>query len=1099
MKTRGSSAQLSSEELAQLSAGNPVVRCTVTQTGCLTVSFFADDSPDFRGTFEIVSAWLPKNTKILSWDSQATKGPHPRLANHRLVQTVVTAHIDTIEALNPADLAYQIAQTLKLPGHAQKLHSSSLAPKELPGEAVKKLFLKAEILNSPTPLQGVSEETVRLCLALPPQFTTLRSVSHLVQLAHAHHRLHNPKYAQGQRCVFRIVPALLRFPFGTKTTLGLVIALRGLSEYERFDHRHVLRACQSSLPSLELVPHSFYSFRYPNDRALALYVEVEKQDGSALAAEELDLLKRTLGIKLAASVEQMVSRIEIPQNEEDVLRNFLLLSQRKLGYKNYPKVIIQYYEQTNQVLDFHATCVRTTRGKTQTFLPLKKLPPNIVKFSLLRASIIDSAGGKAPRKEGALFTIQCLKEPFLRGDRSIDFLRAREAVVNCIEQSFGKIYDFNGSLIYQQHQVIESLVPLLSEEEAQDLSIAEDLFFSLSPSLMKNLLGPEHVLTIFRQFLALRKETSKQIIIEEYAKELFIGFILPENFTKEEILQAQLRYQLKEHEFAMCHKTDNGRAFCFVICVSHNLAVRQDLSKWLQEQINVRTQVATTKSIRISLPLPITIIDPRISTDRASRALIKMLYEGLMRLDRSGTPANALAQRVEISDDGKVYTFVLRPSVWSNGRPLTSADFEYAWKRILEPTFHNQFAYVFYPIKNAAAIKRGEMAIDTLGVRSPSPRTLVVELENPAPYFLELCCLWIYSPLCRALEKANPGWAYARERDYMCNGPFRLVRRLHADSLQLEKNELFWDKEQVSLEHIFIRVERDPLRTLRLFERGEIDWLGEPLCDIPTDFVGAQDPRLHSKESSAIHWYMLNTQNILLSSAKVRWALSLAIDRQTAIQKYGPGGGLPSCSVLPRHISLVQPPPLAYSPDKAKRLFQEGLAELGLTLRELRPLRMSFYQESLRPVAAYVAETWEQSFGLSVDLGISTREDTLGGQAKKPFDVVGIVWCPWHRDPLYTLEIISDGTNPINLSRWTDKAVRSILGQAEREPHREHRTKLLLEAERLLLEAMPVVPLFDCTSRYMQRSAIDNICISPSGTVDFTWATCSPPASAAKA
>jgi hypothetical protein len=189
--------------------------------------------------------------------------------------------------------------------------------------------------------------------------------------------------------------------------------------------------------------------------------------------------------------------------------------------------------------------------------------------------------------------------------------------------------------------------------------------------------------TIFRQLISLRANLRQKMVrpflIEEYDKEIFIGFFCHETFVKEDLFQAIPQFHLEDSEFALCHLTIEGHWLCCVICLCQDTAVRQHIILWLQEKLNKKVEVQTSRSFRMSLPRPTLLLDPRIGADRTSGAVIKMLYEGLMRLDKNENPSLAAAEDIFISDDGKTYTFKLRQSFWSNGQPVTSHDFEYDW------------------------------------------------------------------------------------------------------------------------------------------------------------------------------------------------------------------------------------------------------------------------------------------------------------------------------------------------------------------------------------------------------------------------------------
>ena len=184
--------------------------------------------------------------------------------------------------------------------------------------------------------------------------------------------------------------------------------------------------------------------------------------------------------------------------------------------------------------------------------------------------------------------------------------------------------------------------------------------------------------------------------------------------------------------------------------------------------------------IRISIGDEPQTLDPRSYLNCAT--ILRMLFEGLTRVNSQEKAELALADSVEISIDLKTYTFHLRSSVWSNGDPLTASDFIYAWKKTLSPNFPSDTAFQLYVIKNAKAAKEGKASLDAVGIKAVDEHTLMVELENPTPYFLELAAFPAFFPVNRTLDEKNPSWAQ-NASTFVGNGPFQLSEWEHTDRM----------------------------------------------------------------------------------------------------------------------------------------------------------------------------------------------------------------------------------------------------------------------------------------------------------------------------
>ncbi len=1107
--------------LRHLREGTPIVFCSSSCGGrCITVRCITESSPEIvLSSPDILSFHLPSDLSPSSFAIYRIPFSVDAFPGHSFLFTynAVTFDEKAVDSCIPLSdgsehepscacqsslLCQQITFAMKHPAAYQQMATALASMPHTTAFPLRHELVRWLSRLASTPPLDVLNEFQRFLLATDPEFHKLRTPAHLLKLVRSHlylkdkHVRHASPAKTDKWFHYRVFRSTLHFPFGTKNVLSLVISLHSLSTYEQFDHRHILLACKRCLPSLEAVPRSFYMYRYADVPTLSLYLEIEKSDGSLPTCAEIALLKKELDQELPASIEQVMSRIDIPHNEEDLLRNFLLLSQQVCTTREVPQVIVQFHGQTDSTLEFHVTLVRVIKkGQEENPLPTFATSES-TRCLPLRSSIIDTLRTRH-LKQGIVLLVECRKEHFLRRDRSVDFLHARESVVHCIERAFGTVRDLNGGLIYQQHQLLENVRPLLTKEEIKELPRLEDLFHSLSPTLMKNILGPEHIATVFRQFLTLRKDIHQRppphFLIEEYTKELFIGFLLPPSFTKEEVFTARQACGLQEHEFALCHTSCEGHQYCFVLCLSQDKELRNSVVKWLEEAIRARKMTREQNSLRLSLSRPIRSLDPRIGTDRVSGTVIKMLYEGLMRLDPSGNPTHAIAEEVLISNDGRTYTFTLRPSYWTNGAPVTAYDFEYAWKKILEPSFQTVFDYLLLPILNARLVKAGRLSSDALGIRSLSDRVLVVELERPCPYFLELCCLWIYSPLCKDLDKTHPGWAYFGDRTYVCNGPFKLTAWKRNSGIQLEKNDLYWDKEHVSIEHIDLKVIEDPLAALHLFEQGELDWIGEPLSETPLCLFKERHPQVHINPMAAVQWYEFNTQHPPFRSAKVRRAFSYALDRQAIIKEHLFGDERPSHSILPPSLSLLDSQsPLDFDLEFARTLFKEGMEEQGLTDSILKPLKMVIYdREPHKTMAKAVIKAWEDAFGLSFVLDVVSWHEFFERLGGSSHDILGRVWYSWYKDPLYSLGIFKSKTRPMNSSRWSSEEYAKLLDGAELEMDASLRQDFLKRAEEMILHEMPIVPVFDYNSRYLKNTAVGNIYVSHLGNVDFKWATCS--------
>ena len=463
--------------------------------------------------------------------------------------------------------------------------------------------------------------------------------------------------------------------------------------------------------------------------------------------------------------------------------------------------------------------------------------------------------------------------------------------------------------------------------------------------------------------------------------------------------------------------------------------------------------------------------------------MIKMLYEGLLRLDPTGKPTYGIAQKIDISNEGTLYTFHLRESVWSNGKPLTARDFEYAWKKILDPSFKTLFDYLFHPIKNAKKIKAGMIGIEELGVKAISSNQLLVELEMPTPYFLELCCHWIYSPLSKDVDEMHPGWAYYAEDTYVCNGPFRLTKWRRESEIQTVKNEHYWDRDSVKLDRIDISIIEDPNIAYSMFQRGQLDWIGEPLTEIPLEIIRSHNQDILSHPISSVQWFALNVQRLPFQSKKIRHAFSLALDRASIVEEVLMGDEALSSSLLPKRLSTLDSAPLCtFDLQKARALFFEGLEELKITPKDIPPLVLKIYdQEPHKSIAKAVVAMWEKAFPVSITLEVLGWHRYFESIPDFTYDIIGIMWYSWFLDPMYTFETLSSLSNSMNLSQWQNPQFLLLFNRAQKETSPIKRYEIFRQIEEIVMEEMPIISVFEYTLRYMKNNKLTNIYLSHLG------------------
>lgn len=303
-------------------------------------------------------------------------------------------------------------------------------------------------------------------------------------------------------------------------------------------------------------------------------------------------------------------------------------------------------------------------------------------------------------------------------------------------------------------------------------------------------------------------------------------------------------------------------------------------------------------------------LDPALSHDIAGFKVLMHLFEGLAANDpRTAAPVPAAAERWDVSPDGLTWTFPLRESRWSNGDPVTARDFVYAWRRVVDPKTASTYAHRMFLVKNGRAVFRGEKPVESLAVRAEGDRTLIVELEHPAPYFADLLCLNLFFPVHQAtVEKHGTKWT--RPENLVGNGPYRLLEWKLGDRKVFEARPDYRDAASVKQKKFVFLSTPDVSAAFRLYEAGQCHWLYQA----PTEFMEALRSRPDHVVApyNAVYFYVFNTKRKPLDDVRVRRALSLAVDRAVIVKSLMRGGELAADRFVPPTANpapLPQPQP----------------------------------------------------------------------------------------------------------------------------------------------------------------------------------------------
>ena len=277
-------------------------------------------------------------------------------------------------------------------------------------------------------------------------------------------------------------------------------------------------------------------------------------------------------------------------------------------------------------------------------------------------------------------------------------------------------------------------------------------------------------------------------------------------------------------------------------------------------------------------------LDPGLNQWFRASIMLNNLFTGLERMDSSGKPIPGMASAYTLDKSKTVYTFHLADGAkWSDGQPLTAQDFEYAWKRVLNPKTASPSSWYLYYLKNGRAANEGKAPLDDVGVQAVDARTLKVVLENPTAYFLDLLCVSAYFPVRRDVVEGPEAWT-RNMKTYITNGPFRMVEAAPKDKYVLQKNPNYLYASNVKLDTLTVHVIEASEAALAAYQTDEIQVFDDPTIEGVKKYQGT--PELRSFPRAGMCYYDYNTAKKPFDDARVRRAFSLALNRDQVTRRY---------------------------------------------------------------------------------------------------------------------------------------------------------------------------------------------------------------------
>ncbi len=464
-------------------------------------------------------------------------------------------------------------------------------------------------------------------------------------------------------------------------------------------------------------------------------------------------------------------------------------------------------------------------------------------------------------------------------------------------------------------------------------------------------------------------------------------------------------------------------------------------------------------------------LDPHRAEGVPASNILRDLFEGLVSEAPDGRLIPGAAEAWQISDDGTVYTFTLRvDGRWSNGDPVTAADFEYGLRRSVDPATLSQYSSILFPIVNAEQIVKGELPPDQLGVTALDDRTLEIRLVGPTPYFLGLLThstTYAVHPL--SVEEF--GARFVRAGHLVGNGAYILDEWVVQSHIRLLRNQNYWDDEHTVIDEVnYLPIENQDAM-LRRYRADELDftqdlpfkqiaWIREHIAD-----------QLYISPYLGSYYYSLNlTLPPFAGMPKLRRALALAIDREVLTEKITGSGEIPAYSWTPRVTGYTQQPPAWAGWTQAERNAEAQRLYKVSGYSEDNPLTLQFLyntSENHKRIALAIASMWKQVLG--VETKLLNQEWKVFLETRKQKTMPGVARNGWIGDynDAYTFTQLLASDNEQNDSGFANDEYDALLDAASVEPDMQKRAALMEAAERLMLEAQPIIPIYFYVSKHL--------------------------------
>ncbi|MED3624101.1 peptide ABC transporter substrate-binding protein [Neobacillus thermocopriae] len=486
-----------------------------------------------------------------------------------------------------------------------------------------------------------------------------------------------------------------------------------------------------------------------------------------------------------------------------------------------------------------------------------------------------------------------------------------------------------------------------------------------------------------------------------------------------------------------------------------------------------------------------TSFDPPIGFDAVSWNALNNLMEGLTRLDENHEPQPAIAEKWDVSEDGKTYTFHIRKEAkWSNGDEVTANDFVYAWKRLLDPNTGSPAAFLAYFIEGGEAYNMGTGSAEDVKVKAVDEKTFEVTLISPQAYFLSVISNPCFFPINEKVAKENPEW-FAEADTFVSNGPFKLAEWNHDSDFTMVKNDQYWDAKNVKLDKVHWAMVSDPNTEYQMYTTGELD-----TSDVPAELADKlfAEGNVKIEDQAGQYFYRFNVTMEPFQNKNIRKAFALAVDQKQMVElvtknKEKPAYGFVSYGFKDpsgKDFRETNGDLIKTDVEKAKELLKKGMEEEGYT--KLPEVTLTYNTlESHKKIAEALQQMFKENLGVDVKLANMESSVFASEQKALKFQLSRSSFLADYADPINFLENFVTGS-PMNRTGWSNAEFDQLIKEAKMEKDEKKRYEMMYKAEKILMDEAPIIPIHFYNQVYLQNKDVTGIVRHPVGYLELKWA-----------